>query len=448
MSHSIRLTFASALAAVALAGCGARADTATCPTDPARRVIIVLPDAFASPQETATVAAALDAALMQSSAINTEVVLLNGETGRRLDAGCGVADDPRMRAPAIRRAVAVNPIMAGFVAAYAHAESETPLDFVAAAESLAHFAGDPMGPPTAAVIVAPRLRDRPLDAHASFAGGRYPSDGVLAAPETAFSVVGREERLAGLELYFAALDEPWESDRHQRAVDRFVYWWSTRQGGAVRSLTDGLEASLRLALAGEGRLGDTFAPEPDRTAKPEMLDVSPAEIPVRYLATIAEFEDAPTFNRPAVSYVGALELAVLWNDADVDLDLYASTSLDDDELYYANTRVEGVGAFEKRSESGREGARGFEFVTFDAPVDIRETTIAVNLYEVLGGAPTEPIEGELRVLFDGATYRATFRFEAGLAGDLGARRADRAGRGAAPEWLTLDLAAVIPAASN
>lgn len=87
-----------------------------------------------------------------------------------------------------------------------------------------------------------------------------------------------------------------------------------------------------------------------------------------------------------------------------------------------------------RSSPGKE----YEFIVFEAPVDVREVEVFVNFYK--GYCPGGP-RGEVRIEFDGRIYSAPFSIPAER-GNLG-----RSGAAAQEFWTRIPVQEVLKIAA-
>jgi len=121
-----------------------------------------------------------------------------------------------------------------------------------------------------------------------------------------------------------------------------------------------------------------------------------------------------------------MKIGIRWA-ANVDLDLYATPRPGGDTLFFQHVRSP-VGYYYKdhRSSPGKE----YEFIVFEAPVDVREVEVFVNFYKGFWeGGP----RGEVRIEFDGRIYSAPFSIPAEM-GNLG-----RSGPSAQEFWTRIPV---------
>ena len=100
-------------------------------------------------------------------------------------------------------------------------------------------------------------------------------------------------------------------------------------------------------------------------------------------------------------------------------------------LFFDHTRIpEGYYYKDHRSSPDRE----FEFIEFDAPVNIREVEAYINFYE---GRLNGPATGEIRVEFEDRIYSGPFTIAA-TSGNRGRR-----GAGQEDHWTRVDILDVL-----
>jgi hypothetical protein len=407
----------------------------------------------------ATIPAAIAKAIEDSDAINVDIEAIDGATGDTFS-HCGVINSELLREGGNRIEYAINPFVKTLMENARHRDRDDneALDLVTAAHLLERYRASPI--PTAAVIYAPMLRDNDKDPSTSFigAGGLYPSDGHLCAPLelSALSVLGRNESLKGMKIYVANVgEENFANATHRNLVIR---WWDhyfRAQGAIPVSIgAKSLQASLYDALSPvtkDGQpAGDAFGPsEAKANCKPEMLSANRPNDPGVMLASSVVFQATKNYNAPIDQPVGTLVLALVWDDscAYCDLDLYASPRAGETEkeVFYARNRIPGVGYLTKRFDEGnpRAETRGYEWITFQEPIDLRRASVWVNLYQVADGAPRiDPkvgVSGEVRVQFNGAYYSVPLKIMDVSEGNFGMDRNDIRARGQSPYWYEVRL---------
>ena len=117
-------------------------------------------------------------------------------------------------------------------------------------------------------------------------------------------------------------------------------------------------------------------------------------------------EDAP----PPVDLIGPVMVAIKWT-APVDLDLHCQADANSETLYFGHSKTaDGQGIFFKDFRTSTAGRDEFEYCEYKTPIDLRKLRVNINYYE--GTAPPEGVHGELRIKFQGSTFKQPFSFTA------------------------------------
>lgn len=267
---------------------------------------------------------------------------------------------------------------------------------------------------------------------------RYvPSDATLRAPRTEwpFSIVGAQDRLKGVTIFYCSLngETEFESAEHAERVRRFWSLWTTGQGGRVGVISSDLRTCFRRFNESDASGQPVYQPSPG--GKPVMLRV-PAHVPATLPASFAipgQYflrEDMPISRIPPAVSKGIAWVGLKWNVA-CDLDLYARGDVSQSWLFFGSTRTN-EGYFNRDFTSGT-GEGQFEFVEFTREIDLGKAEAAINLYSCDASAPPE---GTVRVWFGGKVYEAPFKLTA-KSGNKGAPPMS------GPHWLRVDLRKVV-----
>lgn len=296
------------------------------------------------------------------------------------------------------------------------------------------FVGDHLGSSRHAMVVmvfgSPLYMDEKEPAF-SMVQGYYPSDGHLLANRDAsvFGLDGRAATLAGMAVHFGWFGDPWVSEAHRQKLERFWSLFLEGQGAQLATFCGDLPTLFGAVSAGatgvDFRRGRYQIDNGQRRV--EMLrmtrDVGAADWITR--DTLPATPSSP----PAIT-VGAMKIGIRWQ-GDIDLDLYARPDRLGETLYFENVRsADGYYFKDHRSSPERE----YEFIEFEAPVDVWKVESRINFYE--GELASGPV-GEIRIEFDGKIYSGQFRVE----GERGNR--GRSGRGQERHWVTIDIPGVL-----
>lgn len=260
----------------------------------------------------------------------------------------------------------------------------------------------------------------------SMMDGYFPSDGHLLASrdQSIFGLKSRPHVLENVVVHLGYFGDPWVSAIHQEKITRFWNLYVKQQGGRLGVFSGDLATVFNAAH------GATVAERHDELdsskTKVEMLRIT-RDIGVADWITRELPADRP---KPPTKTTGPMKIGIRWK-GDIDLDLYASASQDSERLYFEHTRApEGYYFKDHRHSPDRE----YEFIEFEAPVDVWRVQAAVNFYAGnLGEGPT----GEVRVEFEGKIYSGRF--------DLPASRGNKGREGSSERayWTRLDIPAIV-----
>lgn len=265
----------------------------------------------------------------------------------------------------------------------------------------------------------------------SMVDGYFPSDGHLLAArdQSVFGLKDRSDDLKNFTVHWGYFSDPWVSEIHQEKINRFWALYLKGQGARLASFNNDLptifDAVLGRAATTEER-ADRFKLDPAQT-KLEMLRIT-RDIGVADWITR---DNLPNVSQtPPSITVGPMKVGIRWR-GNLDLDLYATPNPDAETLFFEHTRSpEGYYFKDHRSSPNRE----FEFIEFEAPVDVWQVDARVNFYK--GRAP-EGTEGEVRIEFDGRIYTGRFSLPA-TRGNEG-----RSGPSQTDFWDRIDVPAIL-----
>ena len=265
----------------------------------------------------------------------------------------------------------------------------------------------------------------------SMVEGYVPSDGHLrvSREESVFGSSSSETPARGPMVYWAYFGDPWMSDLHREKVERFWSLYTERRGGSLASFSTDLPTALAAFCAvtpGPSAASKGWVADPRQT-RPEMVRAS-RNVELADWLTSDVIRDV---NPPPPSRLsGPMKIGIRWKD-DIDLDLYAAPRRDGETLFFQHTRSpEGYYFKDHRSSPGRE----YEFIEFEAPVDVREVQAFVNFYG--GSCPRGP-RGEVRIEYLNRIYTGKFAI-ASTEGNQG-----RSGRKQADCWAQIPVAEIL-----
>jgi hypothetical protein len=270
----------------------------------------------------------------------------------------------------------------------------------------------------------------------SMTGGYFPSDGHLRA--------SREESIFGFNpgqgasqrflVYWTYFSDPWISDLHREKVTRFWALYIERREGRLASFSSDLSTAMRAFSSeapGTSAASNGWVADPLQT-RPEMVRATRNVELVDWLTGDA----APDANPPPPSrFTGPLKIGIRWKD-NIDLDLYATPRPDAETLFFQHARSpEGYYFKDHRSSPGRE----YEYIEFEAPVDVRAVKALVNFY---AGSCDDGPRGEVRIEFLNRIYSGTFEI-ASSDGNKG-----RAGRSQRRCWTEIPIKEILRISDN
>lgn len=276
------------------------------------------------------------------------------------------------------------------------------------------------------VIGSPLYLD-PKEPGFSMLDGYFPSDGHLLATreDSVFGLKGHESRLQNVSVHFGYFGDPWVSAVHQEKVERFWSLYLQEQGARLATFC--------------GDLPTLFAAAKTDATRPARFEIDRKQTKVEMLRISRDLAAADWITRDTLSNprpappnktVGPMKIGIRWK-GDIDLDLYASPTRDGETLSFEHTRIaEGYYFKDHRHSPERE----FEFIEFEAPVDVWRVDANINFYQ---GDADGKASGEIRIEFDGKIYSSRFMLAAnhGNKGRTGTRQADF--------WTRIDVPGVL-----
>lgn len=245
--------------------------------------------------------------------------------------------------------------------------------------------------------------------------GRVPGDGHLfhSVGTTVFGV-DNPSALKNKRIHWYTGGSSWAEHAQHWHVARFWSLFCSRQSGMLSSFSDDLSTIMARAKAHTASPNSHFPPI-QKTRKLEMLRIRK---PV--LQTSESIYNRPiTPQKPPqsmIAHAGNVEFGLRWYNCNAcDLDLYVKPAPNAQMLYYNRTATP-YGTYIKDFRSSPK--HFFETVQLSKPVNLNHTLVAVNYYD---GQNASPITGELRISWQGKTYKKPFKILA-RKGNCGANK--------------------------
>jgi hypothetical protein len=239
----------------------------------------------------------------------------------------------------------------------------------------------------------------------SMSRGSFPSDGHLLTTEeqSIFGIKNRAGTLHDVVVHFGYFADPWVSEIHHEKIERFWNLFVRGQGGSFGAFCGDLPT-----------LFASFAQDPSATQRASRYEIDPKDNKIEMRRVTREIgltdwisneNPGNIRTRPPTHETGTLKIGIRWQ-GDIDLDLYAQPRPGATTLSFRHTTsAEGYYFKDHRSSPLNE----YEFIEFEAPVNVRELEAAVNFYDgKFPGGPT----GEIRIEFDGGIYVGHFAITA------------------------------------
>jgi hypothetical protein len=261
--------------------------------------------------------------------------------------------------------------------------------------------------------------------------GYFPSDGHLQASRdrSIFGARRSTNDLPQVAVHWFYAGDPWINELHKERVTRFWSLYVERRGARLVTLSGDLPTTL-------ARFAENI-PAPESAAQTGTIDLSQTKIEMLRVTRNVEWTDWITRDNvletappPPEKLIGPIKIGIRWKH-NIDLDLYAAPEKGAETLYFEHPRSPAGYYFkDHRSSPGRE----FEFIEFEAPVDVRQLEASVNFYQ---GSSPEGARGEVRIEFGGRIYSAPFFIRAAK-GNLG-----RTGRNQDDFWTRIPVQEIL-----
>ncbi len=245
----------------------------------------------------------------------------------------------------------------------------------------------------------------------SMTGGKIAGDGHFKSlpSDTPFSIIGKERLLENTRIHLFIPDKNWAMSEH------YAYWvkrmWTLfieGQGGALSSFTSDAQTFWRRAEMSAGALPHDF--KITDSSKMETLVVAKKSDQTHsiYERKLSNKRVSKDILRMAKQ----VEIGISWDCKNCDLDLYVKPHQSAQVLYFGSpTSPEGV--FHRDFVQSPKTDGGFETITFQVPVDLSNTLIAINWY---GGNSQRrrirSLQGEIRLAIGQETYALPFNIQA------------------------------------
>jgi hypothetical protein len=277
----------------------------------------------------------------------------------------------------------------------------------------------------------------------SMESGLIPGDGHLfhSVGSTPFGV-DNPQALRGKRLYWYTGGTHWAlHEQHRWHVERFWSLFCSKQGGMLVSFHGDLATVLTQAKAHRATPQNQYGPISPGKKKLEMIRV---RTPQQNTNT-SIYERPISQDKPPAALVKQaenVEFGIQWQCNQCDLDLYVRPTPTAEVLYFGK-RQSPYGAYLKDYLSSPKNF--FETVQLKKPVDLNKTLVAVNYYSSPFFAPSPgPVKGEMRISWQGRTYRKAFLFTMS-GGNLGWQRQDlfRTGQAPSPHWIVFNLSDIL-----
>ena len=230
--------------------------------------------------------------------------------------------------------------------------------------------------------------------------GRYPSDGHLNAghERSVFGVRGLQGRLGRARLHILQWGEPWTSDLHKAAVERFWGLYAAGQGAQLATFTGDVQTLYRRLVEPQAQALKIEPALDAHDQKPKMLIVRPRE----------DGSDKPQSEEPAAKadqirkIEGKITVSLRSDGcADCDLSLYLKTSNGAKWLYFAEEQT-AEGRFYSQDDRKGSGLGSSEHVELEGRRKLDDVLIAVNLYS---GRSAGGARAAVRVGVDDSAYQ-------------------------------------------
>lgn len=245
----------------------------------------------------------------------------------------------------------------------------------------------------------------------------YPSDGNLFDPNSVYATVNKQGVLKGMDIHiihsqglqeFSAVAK----DMHIEKLKRFYAIYVSQMGGQLKSFQSNSQPLFGWKNTNYQSIIYEVNRNENKTMMIELRAPQRIQEDKQVLANLWESKVSVNPSAPAQT-TGALTLGIKWN-RDVDIDLYSKASTDDKELFFGENNAPKFGGRHLKditNLAGLSATNGFETITYSGTVDTSKMLpIYINHY---AGKSNQPIDIELRAMFDGKIYFKKFRFPAG-----------------------------------
>ena len=277
----------------------------------------------------------------------------------------------------------------------------------------------------------------------------FPSDAHLSAglEKSPFSVVGRHQDLAGVNVHYGYFREEFVTDFHKERMARFWSLFIRGQGGACSTFAPNIGLAFQRARGG---VSDPFLRveiDPNDT-KLEMRHVAPRATPAWFPPTnavtapqthpqrVPQLATTPVAATPVapasfpVAPTNAITgIGIMWAAPGCDFDLWVKPSPTAPDLFFGKAQTPEGRYFHDYRD--RNQGVDYEYVELKNPVDLRQVRAYVNFYEGRSDSPT----GVVILHYGGHTYSGVFALRA----KAGNRAGDSTRRNESPHWVEIDL---------
>ena len=289
-------------------------------------------------------------------------------------------------------------------------EAETDLDVKGRADLPGFFRfvreNYPEGTGADMILFASPIDDNELTPHLTMRGGRVLEDGYISAPITAspFGTQGLSGSLYGYVIYFGLTSEVWViSTSHRYFVQRFWALSIEGHGGSLQYFDDDHETLF--ANAGEDAEDVQHEMPLVPTSKLEIIEFTRG-----YTGALPDFYSAPIEEKPAPEptwrAANGVRVGLIWDDLEVDLDLYIRPSPDAPVIFYGQAQTEHGQLYKSFQNSP---TTGFESVALNGAVDLSQMRMAINFY---GGDAPDGVSGELRLVIGSQVWAKPLKITA------------------------------------
>lgn len=303
------------------------------------------------------------------------------------------------------------------------------------------------GVATTILLLGPALYQNPKEPAFDLSTG-WPSDGHLAAGagRSVFSTVDRAHRLDGINVNWLVTDtKALVNEGHRDGIARFWSLFVGTQGGMLTAFSPDLRNVFAQTTQGRRQpaMNVSLDPQDDQVVmRSRRIEALPQALQTN--AAASKPSRGPIKVALPTTAKGNTGLAIVWQtepgqSSAVDLDLYVQPPAGGPELYFGCTRSPQGHYYRDIRQSlpiqdGNWQAL-WEFVELEG--DQLPPVVWINLYSGRG-----PIQGQLRLQFRDQQFTRNFSLPP-CSGDGGVSRASQDTRAKLPQWVRLDLAALV-----